>query len=85
MRNLMLAEPVILHADRAQTLDELWHEAAQLGGVRIWQYKRDHQVEVTITFERKSGTKIEAVGKNSNVAFALANAINEARDMGAGE
>lgn len=82
---LMIAEPVTLRADQAQTLDQLWNEAARLGGVRLWQFKTGHDVEATISFERRSGTKVEAKGRNTNVAFALADAINEAREMGAGD
>lgn len=68
----------------SQTLDQLWQEAASLGGVRLWQYAIGHDIEVTIVFTRRSGTKVEAKGRNTNVAFALADAINEAREMGAG-
>jgi hypothetical protein len=81
---LLLAEPITLQADRAQSLDQLWHEAATLGGVRVWQYEVGSTIEVTITFTRRSGTKVEAKGKNTNIAFAIASAINEAREMGAG-
>lgn len=70
---------------RAQTLDELWHEASQLGGIRIWQYEIDQGYEVTIAFKRRTGTKIEAKGNDTNIVFALAKAINEARELGAGE
>lgn len=69
---------------QAETLDQLFHEAAQLGGIRVFQYGRGDEYKVEITFTRRSGTKIEAVHKNTNLAFALAGAINEAREMGAG-
>lgn len=66
-----------------QTLDGMWREAEQLGRVSV-----DHRIfgdayEVSISFERKSGTRIRAMGKDTNILFALANAINEAREMGA--
>lgn len=83
MRLLNIAQPAI-EAAPANTLDHLWHEATTLGSVRIWQYEHTKSIEAKIVFERRSGTKVEAVGKNTNVAFALAAAINEAREMGAG-
>lgn len=66
------------------TLDQLWHEAAQLGGVRLWMYGRGHDVEATIEFKLRSGTKIEAKGRHTSVHVALAKAIDEARSLGAG-
>ncbi|MCB1889082.1 MAG: hypothetical protein KDH20_15855 [Rhodocyclaceae bacterium] len=76
-------QPVAVIADRQQTLDQLWHEAEQLGEVSVdrnWRGK----YKVEIRFERKSGTTIYARGEDPVIAFALANAINEAREMGAG-
>lgn len=68
---------------KAQSLDQLWHEAEQLGRIRIDSDYRGELYEAEITFKRKSGTRITAVGKNQNIAFAIADAINEAREMGA--
>jgi hypothetical protein len=82
--NLIIAEPVTLQADRAQALDQLWHEAEQLGVVEVDNSWRGGAYEVKIRFSRKSGTTITAVGKSNKIAFALADAINEAREMGAG-
>lgn len=68
---------------RAQTLDALWHEAEQLGRVSV-ESDWGGVYKARIRFERKSGTTIWAEGKNSSALFALATAINEAREMGAG-
>ena len=81
---LSLAEPVTLEATRAQTLDELWHEAEQLGRVEADHAVFEKEYRVRIMFTRRSGTTVWAEGKDRNIAFALAKAINEARDMGAG-
>jgi len=80
-----LAPRQVLTAAPAESLDQLWHEAASLGSVRVWQSEHDRNIEVTITFKRRSGTKIEAKGNDQNIAFAMGKAINEAREMGAGE
>ena len=80
---LELFDKPTLEAVRAETLDQLWHEAAQLGALRVGQYSRDGVFNAQITFERASGTKIEAVGKDTSVHVAVAKAINEAREMGA--
>lgn len=66
-----------------QTLDMLWSEAERLGRVSVesdWSgiYKAQ------IRFDRKSGTTVWAGGKHSSALVALAHAINEAREMGAG-
>lgn len=79
--NLSMTTITPIHAD---TLDHLWHEAEQLGVVKVDPAWRGDNYEVTIRFQRKSGTSITAMGKNPKVAFALADAINEAREMGAG-
>lgn len=69
-----------------QTLDALWSEAASLGHIKIDSagWRRDGEYEVQITFTRKSGTRIHAVGKNRSIHCAMADAINEAREIGAG-
>lgn len=67
------------------SLERLWNEAAQLGRIKVDQgWGSDTSFEVSITFWRKSGTRVCAVGRNTTFAFALADAINEAREMGAG-
>jgi hypothetical protein len=81
---LLLAEPIIMQADSAQSLDQLWHEAAQLGQIAVDMDYKGTTYDVTIKFARKSGTRIYAKGQNTNIAFAVAAAINEAREMGAG-
>ncbi len=67
-----------------QTLDELWKEAESLGAVDVDSAWGGGNYEVKIRFSRTSGTTVWAKGKNSNIAFALADAITEAREMGAG-
>lgn len=70
-----------------QTLDMLWSEAASLGHIKIDSagWSMDGEYEVQITFKRKSGTRIHAAGKSRSIHCALADAINEARELGAGE
>jgi len=68
----------------AQTLDQLWHEAEQLGRVSIEPKTFSDAYRARIRFDRKSGSTIWAEGIDMNAAFALAKAINEARDLGAG-
>jgi fructose-bisphosphate aldolase class 1 len=67
-----------------ESLDQLWHEATQLGCLRVYQSEYNRAYEVTISFSRPTGTKIEARGKDSEIGAAVAKAINEAREMGAG-
>ncbi len=75
----------IIEATPAQSLDQLWHEAEQLGEVEVRRgWSTDPKYEVHIDFRRKSGTRISARGKDHMIAVAVAKAINEAREMGAG-
>jgi hypothetical protein len=80
----IFAKPVI-DVMRAQSLDRLWHEAEHLGTIEV-----DHRIggggayRVQIRFSRRSGTTVWALGEDTNIAFAMAKAINEAREMGAG-
>jgi hypothetical protein len=83
MRNI-LSSPKI-EAVPAQSLDQLWHEAEQLGVVTVDNGWRGGAYEAKIRFARSSGTTITAVGKSDNIAFAMAKAIDEAREMGAGK
>jgi hypothetical protein len=73
-----------VEAMRAQSLDQLWHEAEQLGVVTVDNGWNGGAYEAKIRFSRASGTSITAVGKSDQIAFALAKAIDEAREMGAG-
>jgi hypothetical protein len=73
-----------LEAAPAQALDQLWQEAEMLGDVSAEKKTFGGHYEATISFARKSGTRIYAKGKGDQVHFALAAAINEAREMGAG-
>jgi len=68
------------------SLDQLWHEAESLGVIEIDRssYPDDAPYVCEIKFRRKTGTRITAVGRDRSIHFALAAAINEAREMGAG-
>ena len=79
-----IAKQTVPHVVRAESLDELWLEAEQLGVVTVDNGWRGSAYEVKIRFSRTSGTSITAVGKSDNIAFAMAKAINEAREMGGG-
>lgn len=66
-------------------LSQLWQEAESLGSIEVRQHTwRERLYTVEITFNRSSGTRIHAIGKNQDICFALSDAINEAREMGAG-
>ncbi len=69
---------------RPQTLDELWREAEMLGRIKVDKSLFGNSYEVTIHFERQSGTGIYAKGCNTDICFAVSDAINEARTFGAG-
>ncbi len=64
-------------------IDDLVREASTIGGLRIWQYARDHDYQVGIVFRRATGTEIEAKSRNSDLLLALRAAIAEARTLGA--
>lgn len=68
-----------------ETLDQLWHEAEQLGMVEIDCEWNKRLYTAQIMFVRKSGTRIIAKGVSSDIYQALATVINEAREMGAGQ
>ncbi|AKJ28815.1 hypothetical protein [Caldimonas brevitalea] len=80
MKLLASTETVLVSA---QSLDSLWHEAEHLGKVSVDSTWGD-AYRVRICFDRKSGTTVWAEGRNTKIEFALADAINEAREMGAG-
>ena len=68
-----------------ETLDQLWYEAEGLGKVEVDHLIGDSAYRVQIQFKRKSGTTIWAQGSDQSIHVALGNAINEARERGAGE
>lgn len=73
-----------------ENLNSLVHEACTLGWIRVWQSSEfndrpKNHFEVTITFRTKRGSKIEAKASHSSLECAFADAINEARELGAGE
>lgn len=65
------------------SMDAAWKEAESLGRVKVEQDYGRTSYKAEIMFERKSGTRIHAQGNNSDALFALCEAINEAREMGA--
>ena len=67
-------------------LDQLWAEAASLGHIKVDSagWRLDGEYEVQVTFHRSSGTRVHAMGKSRSIHCALADAIDEAREMGAG-
>jgi hypothetical protein len=80
----LLTTKTLFETVKSQSLDDLWHEAEQLGRIEVdHSFGGAHSYRVTIRFERKSGTLIYAKGNNTKIEFALADAINEAREMGA--
>lgn len=85
----MIPSPVELQALTPATLDDLWAEAETLGIVRVWtktdfydKVKRGYKV--TIIGHRRS-TKLEVEREHPSLHCAIADAINEAREMGLGE
>jgi len=65
------------------SFDSMLKEAMALGRVKLDQ-DWNGAFEAQIRFDLKSGTTIYAKGKNSDPWFAMADAINEARSLGAG-
>ena len=86
--NIMPAKPRITAA-RLETLDDLWREAETLGILRIWT--RTNYSDTAITgyqvtlIGKRRNTKLEIQREHTSLACALADAINEAREMGLGE
>jgi len=85
----MITSLVELQVLTPATLDDLWAEAETLGVVRVWtktdlydKVKRGYSV--TIIGHRRS-TKLEVEREHSSLHCAIADAINEAREMGLGE
>lgn len=69
------------------SMDEMLKEAMSLGSVKLEQdtWNKTSPWIAEITFTRPSGTRIHAKAKNTDPWFAMADAINEAREMGAGK
>ena len=71
------------------TLDDLWREAESLGFVRVWT-KTDFRDLKRTGYDvkimgRRQNTKLEIERTHTSLECALADAINEAREMGLGE
>jgi hypothetical protein len=73
---------------RQMTLDDLWRETETLGFVRVWT-KTDYR-DTKITGYKvtllgvKRNTKMEIEREHTSLHCALADAINEGREMGLG-
>jgi len=69
------------------SMDDMLREAMKLGSIDLKQdsWNRESSWTAEITFKRASGTRIHAKGTDTNPWFAMAKAIDEAREMGAGE
>ena len=74
---------------RAETLDDLWREAETLGVLRVWTMTHWRTTEITgyevTLIGRRRNTALEVKRQHSSLLCALADAINEAREMGLGE
>lgn len=65
------------------SFDTMLKEAMAIGRVKLDQ-DWNGAFEAQIRFDLKSGTTIYAKGKNTDPWFAMADALNEARSLGAG-
>lgn len=74
---------------RADTLDDLWREAETLGVLRVWTLTHWRTTEITgyevTLIGKRRNTALEVKRQHSSLLCALADAINEAREMGLGE
>lgn len=89
LANLLKIDTPEIAPMRAMSLDDLWAEAETLGVLRIYTrsdfYDRTKKgYDVKIIGWRKN-TKMEVERTHTSLHCALADAINEARDMGLGE
>lgn len=85
----MLPKVIELQALTPATLDDLWVEAETLGIVRVWtktdlydKVKRGYTVKI---IGHRRSTKMEIEKEHPSLHCAIADAINEAREMGLGE
>jgi ribosome-associated translation inhibitor RaiA len=81
----MLTGPSVVRPLREISLGELWREAESLGRIEVDRDWQDTSYSVEIKFSRPSGTRIIAKGSHSDICVAVSRAIDEAREMGAGE
>jgi len=65
------------------SFDAMLKEAMAIGRVKLDQ-DWNGAFEAQIRFDLKSGTTIYAKGKHTDPWFAMADALNEARSLGAG-
>ncbi|MES9985654.1 MAG: hypothetical protein ABW115_19795 [Candidatus Thiodiazotropha sp. 6PLUC6] len=67
--------------DEPETMDSLWFTATQLGRVSI-EEEASGMYTAEIQFSHRS-SRVFARGKNTDACLALAEAVEEARAMGA--
>jgi hypothetical protein len=78
----MSSNAVGFHEVVPETLDSLWARAEHLGTVEVDHGWTDALYVVTITFVRKTGTRILARGKDTSIHAAVSKAIQEAVYLG---
>lgn len=84
MNNAIEKHTSAIHPVRQITLDEQWREAESLGRVEVDCSILSKSYEVKISWKRHTGSWIHAVGNHSDISVAMGRAINEARELGAG-
>lgn len=68
---------------QGESLDQLWSKAEQLGKIEVDHPIGSRAYRVQIRFTRNSGSVIWAEGHDTNIAFAITKAIEEALSLGA--
>lgn len=79
--NLIDLKPV--QAERAQSLEELLAEASSLGWIYVSRWHNNAMWDATLKVNLPRGTEVKVEAKNTNLAFAVADCINQARSFGA--
>jgi hypothetical protein len=62
-------------------LDELYAVAKRLGRIQIEESYNGSSTEVKISFDRKAGSRVWAIGQNTDIKKALFQAIQEAKAL----
>lgn len=72
-----------------ETLTDLWREAETLGVLRVWTLTHWRTTDITgyeVTLVgRRGNATLEIKRQHTVLVFAIADAINEARELGLGE
>lgn len=84
--------PTTMHITpiRQLSLDDLWAEAETLGALRVWtltDYREPRKItgyKIELKGKRRN-TEMEVTAQHTSLHCAIADAINEAREMGLGE